>query len=58
MSRLHSANHLSAYKPERLAQLSFDVLDACEIRGEQAPEMDWTTNQSFYGKLTRISHQL
>ena len=25
--------------------------DACEFRGEQAPGMDRTTNQFFYGKL-------
>ncbi len=44
MNRLHSANRLTAYRAECLAQLSFDVLDACEIRGEQAP--GWTGQQT------------
>ena len=50
-SHLHSAYRLMPIGPECLAHLSFDVLDACEIRGEQAPGMDRTTNQSLYGKL-------
>jgi hypothetical protein len=31
--------------------MSFEVLDACESRGEQASGMDWPTKQSFYNKL-------
>jgi len=60
MNRLHSANRLTAYRAECLARLSFDVLDACGIRGEQAPGMDRTTNQSFYGKsiLDKIQLQV
>jgi len=37
-------------RPECLAQLSFDVVDACEDRGKQAPWMTWRANQSFYSK--------
>src|SRR5450432_1337455 len=32
-----------------LIKVSFDILDACENGREQAPGMDWPTNQPYFG---------